>query len=86
MHIEWTVGLRSAHSVKGQGLVNALSCEVTVSKVRGEWPVCRAAVTPDRLIVISPIAQSANLLRWPAKENWVEFQALKSRRRGDHFD
>lgn len=56
-HAEETVGLWSAPSMKGQGLVNILIREVTVSKVRGERPVCRAVVRPGRLITLSLIAQ-----------------------------
>lgn len=43
--------------MKGQGSVNTLSCEVTVSKVTGHRPICGAAVPPDRPIALSPIAQ-----------------------------
>lgn len=63
-----------------------MSCEVTVSKVRGERSVCGAEARPDRPIALSPIAQSADLFRWPAEENRVGFQAQETGRRGDHFD
>lgn len=79
-------GLQSARGVRGQGLVNTPSCEVTVSRVRGEWPVCRTAATPDRLIALPPPAPSANLLRCPVKGNRVGFQALKSSQGGDLLD
>ena len=84
-HVEETVGLWSAPSMKGQGLVNILSGEVTVSKVRGERPVCRVAVMPDILITLSLIAQ------WqPApmvsKGKQLRLQALKHHRRVVHFD
>lgn len=57
MDIEESVGLQSAHIMRCQGSVKTLSCEVTVSKVIGHWPVCRTTLMPDRLITLSPIAQ-----------------------------
>lgn len=54
MNMEESVGLRSAHCMKDQGSVNTPSCEVTVSKVGGHWPVFGAALTPDKVIALSP--------------------------------
>lgn len=56
-HLEESMGLWSARSMKGQRSVNTLICEFTVSKVTGHQPVCGAAVVPDRLISLYLIAQ-----------------------------